>query len=298
MKTTHILLITYCLMLPSLLQAQPPWRAKLFMHFLDSNNQIATDTVWFGCDSLGAEGYQPGLDSVVTNLQWNKVYSTDDLVKAQFGTDCANLKRNIIGFKKQKSSFRFYAFGKPISMSWDTMDFRYFDPSYWLSYVEIKPANGYINNIDQQYYEVAGDNYFIINGQYIFRGFWVHPVDSIRLFPESLHSGCSFSNYVFEFYINIIMGPRFVIGVDELLREGKLSIYPNPFIDKLFIRQNKGIEFSEISLYDMQGGQVLKSNINVDITIFDTDRLPAGIYYMTFKENNIEIYKPIKLIKL
>ena len=77
--------ILLCLMLlSSVCSAQPPWRAKLFVHFLDSNNQIVTDTVWFGCDSLGAEGFQSGLDVIDTSLQWNKVYSADELIKTKF----------------------------------------------------------------------------------------------------------------------------------------------------------------------------------------------------------------------
>ncbi|MCG9879784.1 MAG: T9SS type A sorting domain-containing protein [Bacteroidia bacterium] len=279
--------------------AQAPWRAKLFVHFLDSNNQIVTDTVWFGCDSLGAEGFQPGLDVIDTNLQWNKVYSADEIIKSQFNTDCANMKTNIIGFKKKESSFKFYAIGNPISISWDTLDFMYFDTIYRLSYTEIRTANGYINNIDQRYYNVTEDNYKIIGGQYIFNGFWVNPNDSVKLLPESLHGACVFSNYAFEFNINLIMGPRFINGIYELVQQGVLNVYPNPFSNKLMVYQIGTADFSEIILYDMHGKELFKKPLENDVTLFDTANLPAGIYYMTFMQNNnSKLYKPFKLIKL
>ena len=123
------LLLLFGLFFSLNVQAQKPWRAKLFVHFLDSNNQIVTDTVWFGADSLGDAGYQPGLDVIDTNLQWNKVYSSDELIKVQCNTDCANLKVNIEKFTKN-ITLDFFCLGNPVSISWDTLDFFYRDSIY------------------------------------------------------------------------------------------------------------------------------------------------------------------------
>jgi len=77
--------ILLCLMLlSSVCSAQAPWRAKLFFHFLDSNNTIVTDTVWFGCDSLGDIGFQQGLDVFDTIVKPNKVLGFDSLVQIQY----------------------------------------------------------------------------------------------------------------------------------------------------------------------------------------------------------------------
>jgi hypothetical protein len=209
--------------------AQAPWRAKLFVHFKDSTNKIVTDTVWFGCDSLGDVGFQPGLDIIDTNLKYNHVYASDDLVKARFNADCANLKKNIHGFRKKESSFKFYAIGNPISMSWDTMDFKYFDSTYRLSYIEIKPQNGYVNGIDGKFYVIAGDNYYLINGQYVFDKFCMFK-DSIILLPESFLTECNFSKLIFSFNINIYMSWRWVSGIDDPIELEEPKVYPNPFL--------------------------------------------------------------------
>ncbi len=93
MKTGFIIL-TLCIVQTA--AAQPPWRARLYVHFKDSNNTILSDTVYFGLDSLGGDRLQVGLDVIDTNVLQNKVYSSDALIKQQFNTDCANLKTNIL----------------------------------------------------------------------------------------------------------------------------------------------------------------------------------------------------------
>lgn len=293
------LFLTKTLLLISIYShAQAPWRAKLFVHFLDSNNQIVTDTVWFGCDSLGAEGFQPGLDVIDTNLQWNKVYSADDLVKSQFNTDCANLKTNIIGFNKKESSFKFYAIGNPISISWDTLDFMYFDTTFRLSYTEISTVNGYINNIDQRYYNVTEDSYEIIGGQYVFREFWVNPIDSVKIIPESLHDGCDFSSYSFEFNINIILGPRFSIRLEELMQQEVLNLYPNPANDYLYVSLAKPASNIQINIFDLMGKLIVSKEIkeNTQLIQMPLD-MSDGSYIMQITTDNYTARKRFVVVK-
>jgi hypothetical protein len=276
--------------------AQAPWRAKLFVHFKDSNNNIVTDTVWFGCDSLGDMGYQAGLDIIDTNLQYNHIYSTDNIIKTQYGTDCANLKTNIIGFKKKESSFTFYAIGNPISMSWDTMDFRYFDSTYRLSLIEIRPVNGYVNGIDGLYYTIAQDNYYIIGGKYIYNRFRMSK-DSIRLLPESLLDECNFSKMIFSFSINIYMG-WLNVGYREESNYMNGIFYPNPFSSKIFIEQAI-LEPMELTIFSSEGKIEYTHNIISNKTAIDTEDLKPGIYFIQLS-NSItnQNYKPIKLVKI
>jgi hypothetical protein len=276
--------------------AQAPWRAKLFVHFKDSNNKIVTDTVWLGCDSLGDVGYQPGLDVIDTNLQWNHVYSADNMVKTQYNTDCANLKRNIIGFKKKQSSFGFYAIGNPVSMSWDTMDFRYFDSTYRLSLIEIRPVNGYVNGIDGLYYTIAQDNYYLIGGKYIYNRFRMSK-DSIRLLPESLLAECYFSQMIFSFSINIYMG-WLNVGYNKESNYINGIIYPNPFSNKIFIEQSIQ-EPMEAIIFSSEGQIEYRQNIISNKIAIDTEGLKPGIYFIQLSNNNTNHnYKPIKLIKI
>lgn len=298
MKTINILVLISCLMLSSLLQAQPPWRAKLFVHFLDSNNQIATDTVWFGCDSLGAEGYQVNLDSLTTKLQWNKVYCADDVVKNQFSTDCANLKQNIIGFKKQKSSFRFYAFGKPISMSWDTLDFRYFDSSFKLSNIDILPVNGFVHEIDGKGWGIGGDSYVKIGNNYYYQGFSCNKIDSIRVLPETLINGCNITSDGFVFDIEIYIGWWDFTGFDDLFAASSVTAYPNPFNNKIFIENDSpNFKTEKVAMYDINGNEII-SSVLAGKNEMETSEIKPGLYFLYILNDQPINTKPIKMIKL
>ena len=58
---TLLLIGTLLFTITNSTQAQTPWRAKIIGHFWDHDSQaVFLDTLWFGCDSLGDEGYQQG----------------------------------------------------------------------------------------------------------------------------------------------------------------------------------------------------------------------------------------------
>jgi hypothetical protein len=278
--------------------AQAPWRAKVFVHFKDSNNKIVTDTVWFGCDSLGDVGYQPGLDVIDTNLQWNHVYSVDNIIKTQYNTDCANLKRNIIGFKKKQSSFRFYAIGNPVSMSWDTMDFRYFDSTYRLSNIDISAINGYVHALDGKGWGIGGDLYKKFGNNYSYQGFWCNTIDSIKVLPEALITGCNYTSNGFVFDVKIYSGWWDFTGLKEIFITNFLNVYPNPFFDKLFLEKNTA-EPIEITIISSEGKIEHTQNITSNKTEIDTEKLKPGIYFIYISNNNTnQNYKPLKLIKI
>jgi hypothetical protein len=278
--------------------AQAPWRAKLFVHFKDSNNKIITDTVWFGCDSLGDIGYQAGLDIIDTNLHYNHVYSADNIIKKQYGTDCANLKTNIIGFKKKISLFRFFAFGQPISISWDTMDFRYFDTAYRLSSIDIIALNGYIHALDGGSWGIASDSYITIGNKYYYQGFNFNPIDSVKIFPESLLSDCYNNSNGFSFDVKIYMGWWDFTGISEILKTDYLYIYPNPFNDKIFFEKST-LETIELKIFSSEGYVEYTQNVMANKTTIDTENLKPGIYFIQLSNYNTnQKYKPFKLIKI
>lgn len=299
MRHLKIALIVVFTLIVNVSNAQPAWRAKLFLHFLDSNNKIVTDTVWFGCDSLGDIGYQPGLDRIDTNLKYNHVYSSDDLIKTQYKTPCANLKQNIIGYHKGESTFKFYAVGNPVSISWDTMDFKYFDTTYRLNYVAIKSINGDIRSIDQQLYIIALDNYTNFGGHYSYKGFKIYN-DSLRIYLASLSSACSYSDHIFEFVININMGWLNLGLVDQTTSNISYKIFPNPFNEVIkFDQTNSAKKISSVRIYNVDGKLELEQKDIANLSEIETTSFRSSIYIIYFYDDNSnQILSPVKLIKL
>ncbi|MFN3446103.1 MAG: hypothetical protein ACK44D_10200, partial [Bacteroidia bacterium] len=128
MKTKFTLLF---IVFSAICNAQAPWKAKLFVHYYeDPTGKTITDTIWFGCDSLGADGYQAGLDVVDTIFDQNKTLFSDPLAQSQLGLPSQyNLKTNIKAFNQNGTvSYKLMANGWVFALSWDTTDFIYEQP--------------------------------------------------------------------------------------------------------------------------------------------------------------------------
>lgn len=293
MKTKLLLIIMFA---ANIGNAQAPWRAKLFVHFLDSSNQIVTDTVWFGCDSLGAIGFQPGLDLMETNLQWNKVYGSDDLIKTQFNTDCGNLKTNVIGFKSNYSTFSFVATGNPISISWDTLDYIYQpDSQFRLSSILIRSKSGYIRAYDLTDFFIGGDIYTLINNKFIYQGFSFNP-SPVEIIPESKPNNCGNPLFTFAFDVKINLGWFNGTGMltNRLINQTK--VYPNPVKDILNIDFNNSFS-GTIHVTNLIGIKMYDANIiNSQNEEINLSNLANGIYYLTVLDKNNQVTTTQKII--
>ncbi len=78
----------------------------------------------------------------------------------------------------------------------------------------------------------------------------------------------------------------------------KLTIYPNPAEDLLFVSVSKSIENATVSIIDQQGRNVLIVNKNFSSNNFESlavSQLPSGVYTLQVIENkNIYVFKFIK----
>jgi hypothetical protein len=285
--------VIFLIMLSSICSAQAPWRAKLFVHFLDSNNTIVTDTVWFGCDSLGDIGFQQGLDVIDTGLKWNKVYSADDIVKSQFNTDCGNLKTNIREFKKDISFF-FYAIGNPIAISWDTLDYYYRDSVFPLVYIELESLSGYLNTLDAVKFDIGGDVYIQNGDEYIYKGFYYNPKDSIQLFGEGNLNSCSIQKG-FNFKLNALLS-NIKLAIDDINGGLSFSLYPNPIQNTLnvhFDQLNTGL----LKLTNHLGIETTVVNYNRSEQLnIDLSTTPNGLYCLTLSDKDNQIIHTQKII--
>lgn len=126
--TTLFIVATLLLSIAKSTQAQTPWRAKIIGHFWDHDSQtVFLDTLWFGCDSLGDEGYQQGLDEIDTSFKLNAWYIRDVAIKNQLGILYNyNTRKNIKAFNySQPIVWQTGENGTLIKISWDTNDFKY-----------------------------------------------------------------------------------------------------------------------------------------------------------------------------
>jgi hypothetical protein len=259
--------------------AQAPWRAKLYVHFSTvTGNNLVTDTVWFGCDSLGAEGYQTGLDQLDTALADNKVFFEDAIVKNQLGLNTPyNLNKSIKAFKRNGDvTFRIQAFGQVESISWDTADFIYNSTDFGLFTCGIRGLNCYLGLWDRTEYPLLSRN-----GQN--RHF--RATDSLQILQG------------FDMLIDFII--RFKDSTTGLIDRKEIAndvFIQNPIIDDKLEVSLFNNNYTHASVYNQLGQLVWQQTITQTQNTWDVSSLPNGIYLITFN-NNTQQTKPIKLLK-
>ncbi len=111
----------------------------------------------------------------------------------------------------------------------------------------------------------------------------------IDLHPSSL----GIINEMLSFQTNVpgsttvqipIIAQSSAVSVEENKTPDEITVYPNPAIDKLYI---KGVHKSTISVSNVLGQQFyLHSNSLKDELILDVSDLPGGIYILTSEESN------------
>lgn len=278
-----ILLVLLCSALFS--QAQAPWRARLFVHF-ETNGVLppSTDTLWFGCDSLGNEGYQPNLDVLDSfdSSQENKVYFIDETAQTQFGHPTPHtLTKSIKAFNKNGIlTFKVKAFGYVHAISWDTTEFIYEQPDFNLNNVYVKCIGCYAGSWEIEEkgifarYPDGTPTFGSKNSMNIKQGAYMR-IDVILRFKDTSSVGINENH-----------------GYNQLFK-----LAGNPVYDEIRIRFNESFS-GRILLFDNIGRVVLQTIAVSDIekTISAT-HLSNGIYYLQLTNHNNQSTKPIKLFK-
>jgi len=285
-KDMKVIVFIFLIVITNVCKAQAPWRAKLFVHFLDSNNQIVTDTVWFGCDSLGDIGYQENLDVIDTLAKTNKAFGFDSVVQIQFNTNCINVKYDIQAFKKGLFKFDIYTFGTVTSISWDTSDFIYNDSLYKIRGVRLWSSNSYLAAIDIDQYILYNEN----------RNDNKFSFDSISIFNynPTIHA-CNFNLTVTHLAVQIVMGFG-LVGFKESPKSDVINIFPIPVNDLLNLEFET--PFTGNLILRNQIGQILKfitlnNNQLIKINLSEYDN---GLYYLSYQNNNNQLFYTKKII--
>ncbi len=99
----------------------------------------------------------------------------------------------------------------------------------------------------------------------------------LRMFNAGAISNVSFQFCVFNFG---------QLNTKTVNIENKLSIYPNPVQDKLFIDSSEN--FKEIAVFDIYGKKVL--NVDFQTKSLDVSGLSKGIYILKFLAESDEVF--------
>jgi len=77
------------------------------------------------------------------------------------------------------------------------------------------------------------------------------------------------------------------------LKDENIKIYPNPFIDNIFIIANNG---GNIEIIDVSGRVIYSSGLSNGINKISTSHFLKGIYFLKIqnKNNSIQIFKIVK----
>lgn len=284
------LLLLFGLLLSQNVTAQKPWRAKLFVHFLDSNNQIVTDTVWFGADSLGDIGYQPGLDVIDTAITRYKVLGVDSIVQLEYNTGCLNLKQNIQHIKKGNIDFKLYALGRVVAISWDTLDFIYkSDTNYWLTSAYLISNNAYLGAIDMTT-PISICGLVDASGNFKFNS-----KDSIPVYSENTTiSSCNYPYPTTHIELRTYFGYyNPTLGMRNY-KIDNINLYPNPVSDFLNIRFTKP-QTGILKIINTFNGTVLTNELcNLNHYKIEVSSLSNGIYLLVIENGgNQFLYEKI-----
>jgi hypothetical protein len=88
-----------------------------------------------------------------------------------------------------------------------------------------------------------------------------------------------------SFRETITMNVNAVVGIEDQLLEGSVSLYPNPTTDRLFLSHEFGtLEAGMLTVLNVNGAEVIKTAVNpVATQEINIANLPAGMYMVRYQ---------------
>jgi len=84
------------------------------------------------------------------------------------------------------------------------------------------------------------------------------------------------------------------VGINEI-QESRLSLYPNPAIDKITIKTSSTSTSSHVTIMNLNGQKLITRQITKPKTQLDISNLPSGVYFVRItSERKMEAGKIIK----
>lgn len=244
--------------------AQSPWRAKLIIYFEDSASNLHPDTIWFGCDSLGADGFQEELDVFDTrNPQMNQVTGFDSVTNIQFPGK--TLRTNIKAFAFDKGfSFQVKCNGTVKYIKWDSLEFKYQSDI-------VRRLSASIGAHEGVSFDMWHQNVITLTNS----------VTQLTNDMIEVLEGGEWLNFNLRIYLTTIYS-----NIPELdLIENKLSLKQIDG-DKFFLSGDKILD-GELSIYSLSGETIAKYQLNNCLSKeFDLNGFPSGLYLIQYIDNN------------
>ena len=75
-----------------------------------------------------------------------------------------------------------------------------------------------------------------------------------------------------------------MVGIKEQ-QESRLSLYPNPAIDKITIETSSMLTKTKLSISNLSGQELITRQITSPKTQLDISSLPSGIYFVRLKND-------------
>ncbi|MCY7410887.1 MAG: T9SS type A sorting domain-containing protein [Chitinophagales bacterium] len=255
--------------------AQAPWNVKVMLH-----NPIYgfVDTVWVGCDSAGAWGFQDGLDIIDTTIETPfGLWSDDSLI-----TDgCFNLRKDVKNFL---TGIQYYdlqmldsgSFNPPDYIKIDTNEFKFDNGSYKITGAGIEVIEcGYVmafDNTDWPFYN-GGDTINLPDNPFY--------TDSISLIPEGGYFCCVSLAYSQMRTRMWVAFNAYVPTGFEAIEHVSYRIFPNPSNGLIKVSGLSG--FSKFNLLNAIGGSQFRGSIvnSGNYGIINVNSVPSGIYLLS-----------------
>lgn len=80
------------------------------------------------------------------------------------------------------------------------------------------------------------------------------------------------------------------VGIEnQVAKENKLEVYPNPFQNEFIVELSSPFNSGELNVFDIHGRIVYSSNINQEVVRIDANNFEVGIYVLSVANDNGEV---------
>lgn len=277
------LLLLFSLLYSLNTSAQKPFRFKLIAYFEDvSDFSIHTDTLYFGCDSLGGEGYQIGLDILDTVMKPNSWYVVDTIIRSQLNlSSSVNTRRNIKNFAFNSTvRWQTYCNSTLVAIKCDTNELVYNESKKALLGMGISCKGCSIGVWHSEYGSFSPIRWD--NGIPYFYN------DSIPILESSN-----------ELKVSLYIIDSLNSGFNKINNDVKI-VSENPVSESIVISFDKNT-IGTVYLFNAYGSQILSTNVSVnkgDSVELSLGNEPIGLYNLIFvPDDNHHEQSYLRLLK-
>jgi len=104
--------------------------------------------------------------------------------------------------------------------------------------------------------------------------------DSLRIICDSIPTPPPTTHFTYTRFFGKRMPGTLWVGINEVAFANNITIFPNPFNDKILLKLPATADNSRITIYNMMGQNVFDKTLNNSETSIDLSFLHKGVYSM------------------